>query len=221
MRDGALPNVSASIDGHAGRFDVDSGASQAVTLTAKFADDAGVLKGFGRTIDVVVGRGAGGALLGTASRGARLTLGGAELERPVVTIARSHGGVFDDSNFDGSIGGEVLRRFTVTLDVPHATLYLRPNRAFGQPFAFDRAGLFCRPHGNGQIVDFVVPAGPAAAAGIAVGDTIVEIDGRAASTLLPATIKAMWQRRPGTKIPLTVERLRHRRNAVITLRDLV
>lgn len=221
MRGGALPNVSGSIDGHSGRFDIDSGASQALTLTAKLADDSGALGGFGRAIEVVVGRGAGGALLGTASRGARLALGGAALERPVVTIARSRGGVFDDPGFDGNVGGDVLRRFTVTLDVPRATLYLRPNRAFGEPFAFNRAGVFCRAQGDGQLVDAVVSAGPAAAAGIAVGDTIVEIDGRPASSLTPAVLKGIWEREPRTQLRLALVRSGRRRNVIVTLRDLV
>lgn len=221
MRGGAIPNVSAAIDGHAGRFDVDSGAGQAVTLTAKFADESGALKGFDRRIDALIGRGAGGVLMGTACRGRRFTLGGAELLKPVVTVAHSHGGVFDDATFDGNIGGEVLRRFTVTLDVPHSKLYLRPNRTFAQPFAFNRAGVFCHIQEDGQIVDFVVPGGPAATADIAAGDRITKLDGRAASSLSPATVTAIWQRAAGTKVDLSLERLGRRRNAVITLRDLI
>jgi hypothetical protein len=39
------------------------------------------------------------------------------------------------------LGGELLRRFLLTIEVPHRRLFLMPSRHFGDAFLFDTSGL--------------------------------------------------------------------------------
>jgi C-terminal processing protease CtpA/Prc len=44
-------------------------------------------------------------------------------------------------NRRGSIGGEIMRRFTVVFDYPNQKLYLRKNKSYDDPFHFNMSGL--------------------------------------------------------------------------------
>jgi hypothetical protein len=212
------PNVQASVDGHSGTFDIDSGASGALTITQGFVDSSGIAKDFARTIDVLSGHGTGGIATGKAARGKVFALGSLQMRDPIVVIADPQG-VFADNRMGGNIGGEILRRFTVTLDVPDAKLYLRPNSRFNDPANFNRAGLFSERNDGVEKVLLVVPASPAAEAGVLVGDEIVKIDGMPATAHDPIT--ATWTRPSGTKIALGLRRGGKPLSVTFTLRDLL
>lgn len=42
---------------------------------------------------------------------------------------------------DGSLGGDFLKRFTVTMDYPNKKVMLKPNRYFSDPFHYNMSGL--------------------------------------------------------------------------------
>ncbi len=215
------PNVRASVDGKEGGFDVDTGNETTVTLAPGFASSSGLEKALRGQMDSVIGRGVGGIIMGKAARAANLRLGSQIVNKPVVMIARVTGGIYADPNLAGAIGGGVLRRFTATLDVPHATLYLRPNASFAKPFVFNRAGLFTQRDGAAESVQVVDSGGPARAAGILTGDRIMSIAGRAVSQVSPSDIKARWQDPVGTRIRLTLLRAGKTVHTTIVLRDLI
>lgn len=41
----------------------------------------------------------------------------------------------------GSVGGEILRRFTIVLDYTNGFLYLKKNKEFNRPFTYNRSGI--------------------------------------------------------------------------------
>jgi hypothetical protein len=41
----------------------------------------------------------------------------------------------------GSVGGEILKRFTVIMDYKNNLLYLKPNKSFNNPFLYNKSGL--------------------------------------------------------------------------------
>lgn len=47
----------------------------------------------------------------------------------------------------GSVGGEVLKRFTVVLDYADKTLYLRKNSKFSEPFTYNKSGITIQHNG--------------------------------------------------------------------------
>lgn len=47
----------------------------------------------------------------------------------------------------GSVGGEVLKRFTVVLDYADKTIYLRKNSKFSEPFTYNKSGITIQHNG--------------------------------------------------------------------------
>ncbi|HEY3675636.1 MAG TPA: aspartyl protease family protein [Candidatus Tumulicola sp.] len=217
LRASGIPNIPASIDGHSGNFDVDAGSSQAVTVTQTFANGLGLASG----LRAEIGRGVGGAMYGTVTRAQSLNIGGLTLHRPIVLVADSRGGVFSNEDFSGNLGSDVLRHFTVTLDVPGHTLYLDPNTNFARAFVFNRAGLTVIRSSAGWRVASVIDNSPAAKAGVLSGDVVLSLNGRDAKTLDMAAFRDMWYDKVGKRVSLTLTRNGHTFTKVFSLRELV
>jgi hypothetical protein len=47
----------------------------------------------------------------------------------------------------GSVGGEILRRFTIVLDYTNGILYLKKNREFNAPFKYNKSGIEIQQQG--------------------------------------------------------------------------
>ena len=47
----------------------------------------------------------------------------------------------------GSVGGEVLKRFTVVLDYQGKKMYLRKNSKFAEPFTYNKSGITIQHNG--------------------------------------------------------------------------
>ena len=82
-------------------------------------------------------------------------------------------------NASANVGLPVLRRFAMTLDLGKSRLWLTPDAAaIDRPFERNRLGAALEPQEEGLKIVHVALNSPAAAAGLAVGDVIVEVDGR-------------------------------------------
>ena len=82
-------------------------------------------------------------------------------------------------NAPANVGLPVLRRFAMTLDLGKSRLWLTPDAAaIDRPFERNRLGAALEPREEGLKILHVALNSPAAAAGLAVGDIIVEVDGR-------------------------------------------
>jgi predicted metalloprotease with PDZ domain len=99
-----------------------------------------------------------------------------------------------------NVGIELLKRFSVDLDLGHDRIFLTP-RADAPPLARDRAGIRFDFLGDRLKVVFVSPQGPAAAAGLKQGDEVIAVDGHAVTANYYS--KADWTRGSvGTTIKL-------------------
>ncbi len=221
MRRGAIPNISATINGHSGSFDVDAGSGGSLTVTQAFAQSSGLDKEFHKTLAVEIGRGVGGVLMGNIGRGRTFQVGNVQLHDLLVAVAGPGGGVFAQSDLAGNIGAEILKRFTVTLDVPDSKLYLLPNAAFSTPFVYNRAGLSVLPQGAQWSVASVVPNSPAAQAGIMAGDFVLSVNGQSPADLGANGLHNAWYAAAGTVVRLVLERNGLRVTKSLTLRDLI
>ena len=221
LRGGELPNITASLDGHSGSFDIDAGSGGSVSVTDSFANSTGLTKGWKRSVDMEYGRGIGGPILGTIGRAQDVAFGTLRVANPVVAVIHAKGGVFSDPDLAGNIGGEVLRRFTVTLDAPDGALYLRPNSAFAEPFPFNRAGLTVVRDASHVTVHEVIAGSPAAAAGISAGDVLEQINGKPVASLTTDQVRQNWLLPAGTSLVLVVERAGNPRTVDLVLRDLI
>ena len=116
----------------------------------------------------------------------------------------------------------MLKRFNVTFDYQKQQIIFEPNANFNKPDTFDRSGMWLNMAGDAFEVMDVVASGPAAQAGLKVGDTIVEIDGRPASQVsLPALRVRFKTDAPGTKVHLTVQSGAEKHEVELILKDLV
>lgn len=100
-------------------------------------------------IDDFLGRGFNGDIYGKRSRIHNFYLGNFKFEKPLTAMpdefSIQHVNLVE--NRKGSIGGEIMRRFTVIFDYPNEKLYLKKNRNFDDPFHFNMSGLDFRQDG--------------------------------------------------------------------------
>jgi Aspartyl protease/PDZ domain len=77
------------------------------------------------------------------------------------------------------IGGELLKRFTVTLDFPRQRMLLLPNSDLSKPFPFDSSGLILRRERDSGffLIKTVIPGTPAAETGLRSSDLIEQVNG--------------------------------------------
>ncbi len=195
--------VDGTYDGIPGKFQIDTGARSALTLNAPFVATNGLRDKAGKGVDAVDGWGVGGPSRTHTVRGNALTIGsGIAIAHPVVGFGADKAGSFADPTLSGNIGGGILKRFVVTFDYGHNTMYFKP---VAGPVAdldsYDRAGTWFNVEPEGFKVIAVTPGGPADVAGLKEGDVITTIDGKAvASLVLPDVRERLRNDVPGTVV---------------------
>jgi len=132
-------------------------------------------------------------------------------------------GAFADPSLSGNIGGGILKRFVVTFDYGHSTMYLKP---VAGPVAdldtYDRAGTWFNVEPEGFKVIEVTAGGPADAAGLKAGDVITAIDGKPVSDIaLPDARQRLRDDPAGTVVTFSVQRDSKPVEIKVTLRDQI
>lgn len=173
-----MPQVSGMFEDLPARFNLDTGARSDVSLAAPFVERAGLRARHPDGIIVTEGWGSGGPARAYVARGSRMTLGGVVVDRPIAALSIAKRGVMADENFEGNVGSGLLKRFVVTFDFGGQKVYLRP---LAEPEAdtarFDRTGMWINLAWGGMRVMDVAAGGPAAEAGLHVGDVLTHMDG--------------------------------------------
>ena len=119
-------------------------------------------------------------------RAAALRLGVIGIDRPLATFAEATRGSEAESDYDGQIGGEILRRFRVTFNYGDRTMILEPNAAFAEAFESDMSGLTLNrsaPEFKLLEVESVDMGSAADLAGLMAGDAIESIDSAGTSSM--------------------------------------
>jgi Aspartyl protease/PDZ domain len=221
--DGTLPVVSGAVDGVSGSFGIDIGARSSLILYGPFSDRNGLRQRYRLTPPTVNGWGLGGPIRAQVGRVGILTFGGITVKDVVARLSVQRGGALTDPNRAGLIGPDVLSQFDVWFDYSRRHMILQPTAAFGRSDTYDRSGMWLGQEGGDFIVLDVLPGGPSAAAGLAVGDHVVAVDGRSTGSLLLPSVRLRCRTDPpGTAVHLEV-----RRSAggsvtrVVILRDIV
>lgn len=83
------------------------------------------------------------------------------------------------SERNGSIGGEILKRFRVIYDYRNKVIFLKKNHKFKQDFEYNKSGLTIRAKGRNlthYIIEKIDANSSADKAGLMVGDQILSID---------------------------------------------
>jgi Aspartyl protease/PDZ domain len=218
-----LPMVRGALADLPARFDIDTGSRSEVDITGPFVAAHDLRTRFSKGVSAVTGWGMGGPSRSYVVRLPSLTLGGVQVSSVVAGLSEDKGGSISDPNFEGNIGGGLLKRFVVTFDYAHQMMYLRPIAPPpGDAGRFDRSGMWMNSGPDGYVVTDVAGNGPADEAGIQVGDIITRLDGVAARFDELSDARILLRARPaGTRIELEVKRGASSRKTTLTLKDQI
>jgi len=216
-----IPQVDGAIDGIDGKFDIDTGSRSSLTVLGPFAEKHDLAARYGAKLEAVTGWGVGGAARGLVTRVKVLRLGKVEVRDPVAELSLQKKGSFVNPYVAGNVGAGVLKRFNITFDYQHQQLILERNANYDKPDVFDRSGMWLNQAGETFEVMDVVAGGPAAAAGLKIGDRILAIDGRPAGQLSLPAVRQQFRSEAGTKLRLAVQSGEQKRDVELVLRNLV
>ena len=199
---GKIPLATVGLMGSDGRryegpFIVDTGARTTLTLGDRFAQRSGLTADSGGAVRVLVG---GGSLVREARmavrRAAAADFAGQSFTHPVITVSEDKTGILAAPEFDGVVGGELLRRFRVVFDYSRSVMFLTPTADALAPFEYDMSGTFV----SGDGADFhtftirdILSASPASDAGLKVDDVIAAIDGVPAQEMSLEDLRARFR----------------------------
>ncbi|HEY4125182.1 MAG TPA: aspartyl protease family protein [Rhizomicrobium sp.] len=218
-----LPQVEGDAGGIPGIFDIDTGSRSEVDITSPSVEKYKLREKYARGVTAVTGWGVGGPVESYVVRLPFLTLGGLKQDSVVAGLDAPNSGSMSDPNFLGNVGSGFLKRFVVTFDYAHQTMYLKP---IVPPPAdigtFDRSGMWINAAADGYLVNSVSNGGPAATGGLQKGDVITAIDGKMVKPEALATARALLRMRPaGSKVTLDFKRGSENKHTMITLRDQI
>ncbi len=125
---------------------IDSGSSDAIWLfDEKDFIDTTLKKSF----DDFLGQGLSGSIFGKRSKLAKINIGSFELKNVKVAFPdkKSMGNIKFFDEREGSLGGDILKRFTVIYNYPDKTISLKKNAQFKAPFHYNMSGITLKHDG--------------------------------------------------------------------------
>lgn len=173
-----------------------------------------------------VGLGLGGDLDGYLGRINHLDIADVTLDDVVTNFQALPEGM-DTTHLNGRnglIGTKILSRFTMIIDYPRETLYLKTNKKIKEAFKFDKSGLQIIASGvnlNTFIVQNVIKNSPAAEADLREGDIIKSINGVPVVILGMSSLLNKLKKKTGKKIVLKIKREKKRIKKVFYLKEII
>lgn len=125
---------------------IDIGNSDALWL---FDKKAKWIKVPAKNFEDYLGKGFSGDVEGKRARILKFKMSEFEFKKPIVAFPDSISlrSVKMVPGRVGSVGGEILRRFTIVLDYTNGILYLKKNKEFNSPFNYNRSGIEIQQQG--------------------------------------------------------------------------
>ncbi|HYG17815.1 MAG TPA: aspartyl protease family protein [Ohtaekwangia sp.] len=207
------------------KFLMDSGASHGVMLDPGSDSLITVPKD---VVSSIIGRGLGGEIIGKVGRVEALDLADYHLEDVIVNFPdpNSYMDTLKMSSVfrNGSIGGEILSRFTVIFNFPKEEVYLKKNSAFKKNFHYNLSGITVKAKGS-QLNVFEIrevrEKSASAMEGLLPGDIILSINGLETKHLSLNIITGLLNSKPGKRIRIDVERNGQRLKKEFRLTDAI
>jgi hypothetical protein len=158
-----------------------------------------------------------------AGRLANMHIGPYFATNAIADVSRANVNAGDESKIAGSIGGGILRRFTVVFDYPHQQMILDANLRIREDDREDMSGLTLIARGPGLRTFEVLhlkSGSPAASAGIQKGDVIAAINDEPAADMTLDSVRNLF-RQLGAEYKLTVEHGGQTRQVMLKMRHLM
>ena len=202
---------------------IDTGASHAMLLEL-FADPRIKIKD--SFIKTVLGRGLAGTVEGWIGRVNNVSLGNIILKNVLTffTDTNSYNKNYVLAGRHGTVGGDLLGRFNVTIDYSRQMLYLNHNTSYKSPFEYNMSGFDIIGTGDSfekiEVVN-VIEKSPADNSGLRVGDIIIQINGLSGNKLTVNDLNIILRSRPGKHIRLIILRNKEKLRLKFHLKRLI
>ncbi len=205
---------------------VDSGASHGLVLEPSSDSKIRVPD---LHIKSIIGRGLGGIISGQIGRINSVDMGDFKIPDVICNFPdpNSYMDTLKASRMifrHGSIGGEILSRFTVIFDFPAEKIHLKKNHSYKKNFYYNLSGLTLKAKGSSlrkfEISDVRVNS-TAEKAGLQVGDLILKVNGMNSGELDLNTVNGFFNSKPGRKITLDIERAGERTKKTFRLENQI
>lgn len=204
---------------------VDSGASHGLMLES--TSDVRI-KIPENSVSSIIGRGLGGVIMGRVGRVKSVSLGNYIINNPVSNFPNPNS--YSDSLKtgtvlrNGSIGGEILSRFSVIFDFSNEKLYLKKSRFFNKRFYYNLSGLTIKAKGSNLNIYEITEVrhhSVTDVAGVKEDDIIVAVNGIPSSDLTLSQVLGILNNRAGKRIKLDLNRGGKNVRAKFILRDQI
>lgn len=187
---------------------IDTGASHALLLELFAEPKIKIQENF---VNTILGRGLAGTIEGWIGRVNKVDIGNLPFKNVLTffTDTNSYNKNYILAGRNGTIGGDLLGRFKVTIDYARQMVYFEKNHTYKNPFEYNMAGFDII--GSGDFFDKmevvnVIEKSPAYVMGLRVGDIIVQINGMYGKALTVNEFNNILRSRPGRVIRLIVQR---------------
>jgi hypothetical protein len=201
---GTQPQIACTIDAIPAECTIDTGARDTITFMSPFMAEHPQIVPAKLTAAGVNGFGIGGPAMGRLGRVQSIGIGDLQLTNLIGDYTTQTEGALAAPFVGANVGGNLLRRFTVTFDYYNGTMTLVPNGDFDEADAYERSGLFLIRRAGSTVVIDSRAGTPAAQAGIVRGDAIVAIDGKPTNGMLLSDVRTLLAQPAGTVLTLQI-----------------
>ena len=200
---------------------IDTGASHAISL---FRSSDSRLQIPDHSLYSFIGVGLSGDIYGFIGREKRFSLAGFRFKKPLITYPDEEAVQITgyEKKRSGSVGSDIMKRFTVVFDYHGGEVLLKPNSMFNNEFKYNLSGMDLTT----PIPDFpmyqiskIREGSPAWIAGLEVGDQIVSVNGIEVSEYSLSGLIEIFQSRPGRTLRIDIKRKDQLIAAKFTLED--
>lgn len=134
---------------------IDTGNSDAIWLFDKLSDKIHLPK---NNFNDYLGQGLSGNVEGKRGLINEFSIGDFKFNSPIVAFPDSLSikNISIKSNRLGSLGGEILKRFSVVFDYTKKQLYLKKNKAYKSPFYYNKSGIEIWRSGEQWVKNMVI-----------------------------------------------------------------
>jgi len=213
---GRVPMTDGILDLVPGRFTLDTGQGNSLTLFRPFMEQVGIVNKYPPKFTTVVAVGVGGTVTAGVARGHLLKLGPVDVSGPVVYLSQQRAGAFADPTLAGNVGEGVFERFNVTFDYRRREAFFERTPHYDDGDSLRLLTLKSDPAGGLRVLS-VLPGGPAAEAGIKAGDLIEQIEGNEARYMDYWPLRRLFSRPAGSRLRLHVRRDGRTFDAIVVL----
>jgi hypothetical protein len=202
---------------------IDTGASHACLLELFAEPKIKIQENF---INTLLGRGLAGTIEGWVGRVKNMEIGNLTFKNVLTffTDTNSYNKNYMLAGRNGTIGGDLLRRFKVTIDYAHQMVYFEHNTSYKLPFEYNMAGFDVVSSGDAfdkiELIN-VIEKSPAFIAGMRVGDIIIQVNRHFEKDLTVNEFNTILRSKPGKVIRIVVLRNKVKKRFKFQLKRLI